>query len=187
MELDWQDPRESRFGAAGFAPVELSLEMRISEGPKINSTRLAQEGDFPAIQELSARCLPEVLAYPAGCSLAQVLAYRRERHLSPDLKDPAQRVWVAESEGLQGYLWLDLSGHSPNLEEIAVVPSARGHRVAHRLLRSALNWLARHTCERVCRASVAQANPRSWKTALRAGFQVANRRWLKPFDGDRSG
>ena len=176
---------EDALSADGFKAVTLDLKLcweKPVESPPAVSTATTE--DARHIRSLSAECLTDVIPYPPGAQQSQVLNYTKNHWPSYsqecDLNDPMLKFLVSrdEQDRFQGFISLALFRPEPWIDDLAVAPSARGGKTARALLQA-----AQASCQgegkSVLNATIALTNPRSWKPALRVGFQPIRRRWMR--------
>lgn len=184
LELPPDSPWEIAAEELHFTPLDLRLTLPLNKArppsPKWR-VRQARHDDLEEIQSLTQSSLSQVLRRPPGVPIQTVIEYAGPRYPSVSaqtLEDPYSDCWVLENSAgsFAGFLLIS----SAQIENIAITPECRGHRGAHALLQHAAWELCRGGIEAL-EASVAAANPRSWKSALRAGFKLVSRRWVKRF------
>lgn len=170
-----------------FEGVQVDLELQLEDcafHPDRTLVERASRDDLAEIKKLAAESLPGILCYPPGVPERTVREYcfQHPPTWTQELALPDDRLAVyvtrAELGGVNGYIVVELDEKEPWLNDICVASSARGGRIARALILTAAGRCLEEGATRL-RASVALRNPRSWKPALRVGFRVTNRRWLR--------
>jgi GNAT superfamily N-acetyltransferase len=145
--------------------------------------RLARQGDERTLVALLLAQLREHTIVPAARDLAHTVAML--------LGQPERTQFLlAVCDGVPvgvaavSYTWpIELGGRGAWLEELYVVPPARGGGIGERLLEAAIA-LARGSGARAIDLEVERGHERAESLYVRHGFRALERRhWTKPLDG----